>query len=164
MTKRDRIVPAAAMKARAWSARLRRWIAEVRRTKARAEAELFGGRYRLASKSATIFRSCIDPSQLDQRRTTMSKGEPPLASCPTTLTFLIGQNSHGQWVVQDRRGLCGGLFVDRAEALKFAMFETGHRPQAVIMVPGGLELDLSAKPLAADRALSAREPVRARAA
>jgi hypothetical protein len=45
--------------------------------------------------------------------------------------------------VQDQQGLCGGLFVDRAEAVKFAMFESGHRPQAVIMVPGVLELDLS---------------------
>jgi ABC transporter substrate binding protein len=32
---------------------------------------------------------------------------------------------------------------DRAEAVKFAMFENGNRPQAVIMVPGILELDMS---------------------
>jgi len=49
-------------------------------------------------------------------------------------------------VVQDQNGLCGGLFVDRAEAVKFAMFENGNRPQAVVMVPGILELDMSAKP------------------
>jgi hypothetical protein len=29
--------------------------------------------------------------------------------------------------------------------VKFAMFETGNRPQAVIMVPGILELDMSGK-------------------
>jgi len=56
-------------------------------------------------------------------------------------------DSHGNWVVQDQHGLCGGLFVDRAEAVKFAMFESGNRPQAVIMVPGILELDMNAKPL-----------------
>jgi hypothetical protein len=33
--------------------------------------------------------------------------------------------------------------------VKFAMFETGNRSQAVIMVPGILELDLSGKPAAA---------------
>jgi hypothetical protein len=49
-------------------------------------------------------------------------------------------------VVQDQYGLCGGLFIDRAEAVKFAMFENGNRPQAVVMVPGILELDMSAKP------------------
>jgi hypothetical protein len=76
----------------------------------------------------------------------MSKGEPPSASGPTLAPFLIGKNRHGDWVVQDTRGLRGGLFVDRAQALKFAMWECGNRPQAVIMVPEGLELDMSAKP------------------
>ena len=56
--------------------------------------------------------------------------------------FLIGQNSRGIWVVQDHRGVCGGLFVDRAEALRFAMFENGNRPQAVIVVAGVFELDM----------------------
>jgi hypothetical protein len=59
--------------------------------------------------------------------------------------FRIGKDSHGHWVAQDQQGLCGGLFVDRAEALKFAMFENGNCPQAVIMVPGVLELDLTFK-------------------
>ena len=51
-----------------------------------------------------------------------------------------------------RKAFCGGLFVDRAEAVKFAMFENGHRPQAVIMVPGILELDMSGKPAASGEA------------
>jgi hypothetical protein len=59
--------------------------------------------------------------------------------------FRIGRDSRGNWVVQDRQGLCGGLFVSRAEAVKFAMFENGNCPQAVIMVPGILELDMSHK-------------------
>jgi hypothetical protein len=60
--------------------------------------------------------------------------------------FFIGRDSRGNWVVQDQQHLCGGLFIDRAEALRFAMFENGHRPQAVVMVPGVFELDLSSKP------------------
>jgi hypothetical protein len=36
----------------------------------------------------------------------------------------------------------GGLFVDRTAALRFALFENGNRPQAVIMVPGVFELDM----------------------
>jgi len=77
----------------------------------------------------------------------MGQYKPPssrAASLPRL--FRIGKDSHGNWVAQDQQGLCGGLFVDRAEALKFAMYENGNRPQAVIMVPGILELDLNAKP------------------
>ena len=78
--------------------------------------------------------------------------KPPSSSCSKSSLFMIGRNSRGNWVVRDQRGLCGGLFIDRAEAVKFAMFENGHRPQAVIMVPGILELDMNAKPGASDQA------------
>ncbi|MFL6822858.1 MAG: hypothetical protein ACJ8FA_09845 [Xanthobacteraceae bacterium] len=71
------------------------------------------------------------------------EGKPPSTS--RAKSFRIGRNSRGNWVVQDQSGLCGGLFVDRAEAVKFAMSENGNRPQAVIMVPGILELDMSGK-------------------
>jgi hypothetical protein len=60
--------------------------------------------------------------------------------------FMIGRDSQGHWVVQDQGGLHGGLFVDRAQALKFALFENGHRPQAIVMVPDGLELNMSGRP------------------
>ena len=77
----------------------------------------------------------------------MNNTEPPSPQSWTDASlFRIGKDSHGHWVVQDQQGLRGGLFVDRAEALKFAMFENGKRPQAVIMVPGVLELDMHAKP------------------
>jgi hypothetical protein len=72
-----------------------------------------------------------------------------LSSSSRLSLFLIGQNSRGNRVVQDQRGLRGGLFVERAEALRFAMLENGNRPQAVIMVPGILELDMGRKPDAA---------------
>ena len=81
----------------------------------------------------------------------MNKGEPPSSSCSKSSLFLVGKDSHGNWVVQEETGLCGGLFVDRAEALKFAKFENRNRPQAVIMVPDVLELDMSAKPLGGQR-------------
>lgn len=69
----------------------------------------------------------------------MGPKEPPSRS----LLFFIGKDSHNNWVVQDQQHRCGGLFVDRAEALRFALFENGHRPQAVVMVPGIFELDMS---------------------
>ncbi len=68
--------------------------------------------------------------------------EPPERSASSGI-FLVGQDSRGHWVVQDERGLCGGLFVDRGKAVRFAMDETGKRPQAIKMVPGILELDMS---------------------
>ena len=81
----------------------------------------------------------------------MNKSEPPSPSGSASSLFLVGRDSHGHWVAQDQSGLCGGLFVDRAEALKFAMFENGHRPQAVIMVPGVLELNMRARPCESQR-------------
>jgi hypothetical protein len=77
----------------------------------------------------------------------MNKDEPPTSSSSKSSLFLVGRDSHGHWVVQDQSHRRGGLFIDRAEALKYAMFENGRRPQAVIMVPDVLELDMSAKPL-----------------
>ena len=77
----------------------------------------------------------------------LSQSEPPSAqSSLLPRRFHVGRNSHGHWVAQDQRGLCGGLFIDRSEAVKFAMFENGNRPQAVIMVPDILELDMSGTP------------------
>jgi hypothetical protein len=88
--------------------------------------------------------------------------KPPSPSCSKSSLFLIGRNSRGNWVVRDQKGLCGGLFVDRAEAVKFAMFENGHRPQAVIMVPGILELDINGRSGETDQADA--QPALARAA
>lgn len=65
--------------------------------------------------------------------------------------FMIGQDEHGNWVVQDLKGSCGGLFVNRAAALRYVRSENVHRPQAVVMVSGVLELDMTRKPLANPR-------------
>ena len=55
--------------------------------------------------------------------------------------LFIGRDRSGHWVVKDARSLCGGLFTDRNEAIRFAMYECQRRPQSVIMLPDGLELD-----------------------
>ena len=91
----------------------------------------------------------------------MNKGEPPSASSLKCSLFLIGKNSLGNWVVQDQKGLYGGLFTNRAEALKYAMFENGHQPQAVIMVPGILELDMNGRHHAIDRSATNTRVARA---
>jgi hypothetical protein len=91
----------------------------------------------------------------------MDKGEPPSLSTSTTSLFIVGRDRDGHWIARDQGGLRGGLFVDRAEAVKFAMFENGNRPQAVVTVPGVIELDMKAKPrLAQHSAVIARTPLR----
>jgi hypothetical protein len=66
-----------------------------------------------------------------------------------TPLFLIGQNRRGNWVAKMKHGLTGGLFINRAAALKFALFENGNHPEAVVTVPGVLELDIGNSALAA---------------
>jgi hypothetical protein len=64
------------------------------------------------------------------------------AAGPARLSCLfIGRDRGGHWVVKDARSLCGGLFTNRTEAIRFAMYECQRRPQSVIMLPDGLELD-----------------------
>ena len=56
------------------------------------------------------------------------------AAGAASLTCLfIGQDHHGHWVVKDARRLCGGLFKNRTEAIRFAIYECQRRPQSVIM-------------------------------
>lgn len=75
--------------------------------------------------------------------------EPPSCSSPIVL---IGKNSRGQWVAQQKNGLYGGLFAQRADAVRYALFENGHRPEAIIEIGCALELDMGAAPDAQRRA------------
>jgi hypothetical protein len=63
------------------------------------------------------------------------------ASAANYSCLFIGQDRTGRWVVKDAQSLCGGLFANRNEAIRFAMYECQRRPQSVIMLPNGLELD-----------------------
>jgi hypothetical protein len=79
--------------------------------------------------------------------------EPP--SCLQPPIFLIGRNSRGNWVVQEQGGACGGLFVDREAALKFAKSENGNHSHAVVWVSDGLELDTGpVSPIASEQQLA----------
>ncbi len=71
--------------------------------------------------------------------------EPPSCSTPSTIVF-IGQNCRGQWVAQQQSGLYGGLFVNRAQAIKYALFENGRHPETIVELPRGIELDMSKRP------------------
>jgi hypothetical protein len=77
------------------------------------------------------------------RRLCVNIVEPP--SCHNTIVF-IGKNSRGQWVAREQNGLYGGLFVSRSAAVRYALFENGHHPEAVISSAHLLELDMSTSP------------------
>jgi hypothetical protein len=64
-------------------------------------------------------------------------------SCLQLPIFMIGRDSKGNWVARERSGARGGLFVDRAAALKYVRFESGNRAHAVVWVSGMLELIVS---------------------
>jgi hypothetical protein len=56
--------------------------------------------------------------------------------------FLIGKNARGQWIAQKQSGRCGGFFISREAAVKFALQENGRRREAIVIVPETIELDL----------------------
>lgn len=87
----------------------------------------------------------------------MRQGETFLSSGYEPALFLIGKNRRGHWVARDQRGRRGGLFVSRAAALKYALFENGNKPQLVIDMPGLFELDLSVTSYPAQQAGTAAE-------
>src|SRR5262249_52962283 len=103
-------------------------------------------------------------SQSIKRSRVMNNYEPPSSRHSKASLFLIGKDSHGHWVVRDEAGLGGGLFVDRAQAVKFAMFENGHQPQAVIMVPHVLELSTKPASPAKDQSTTDAAPALRRVA
>jgi hypothetical protein len=72
--------------------------------------------------------------------------EPPSRS---SYPLLIGQDSRGCWVVCEQNGRRGGLFINRAEALRYIRSENENHPCRTVTVPGVLELKIGGtkKPL-----------------
>jgi hypothetical protein len=72
--------------------------------------------------------------------------EPPSCSSASTIVF-IGRNRRGNWVAQEQSGLYGGLFVSRAQAVKYALFENGNHPETIVELSREIELDMGKFPL-----------------
>jgi hypothetical protein len=68
----------------------------------------------------------------------------PSCFCLSSLVF-IGKNRRGQWVALEQNGLFGGLFVDRAQAVKYALFENDRRPESIVKLAREIELDIGGK-------------------
>jgi hypothetical protein len=67
--------------------------------------------------------------------------EPPSCSSASTIVF-IGRNSRGNWVAQEQNGLYGGLFVNRTQAVRYALFENGHHPETIVELSREIELNM----------------------
>ena len=71
----------------------------------------------------------------------MEKVDEPPSSGEQHLV-LIGRNSRGNWVAQESHGLFGGLFVTRAQAVKYALSENGPHPATIVLSADIVELDM----------------------
>ncbi|MGH6714234.1 MAG: hypothetical protein ACREEK_35420 [Bradyrhizobium sp.] len=67
--------------------------------------------------------------------------EPPSCGFLSAIVF-IGRDSRGNWIAQEQNGLFGGLFVNRAQAIKYALLENGHHPETIIELARKIELDM----------------------
>lgn len=73
----------------------------------------------------------------------MKLDEPP--SCrPAAPSVFVGKNRRCNWIACEQNGIFGGLFVNRAQAFKYALRKNGHHLEAIIELPHGIELDISA--------------------
>jgi hypothetical protein len=80
--------------------------------------------------------------------------EPPSCSSLSHIVF-IGRNGRGQWVAQEQNGLYGGLFVNHAQAVKFALSENGHHPETIVELSREIELNMGDRRFSSDHALIA---------
>ena len=69
--------------------------------------------------------------------------EPPSCSPAASTIVFIGRNHRGNWVAREQNGLFGGLFVNRAQAVKYALFENGNHPETIVDLPREIEVDFA---------------------
>jgi hypothetical protein len=116
-------------------------------------------RYLIHRKNARDSLSQYRGSQ--QERVVKKIDEPP--SCTSNLV-IIGRNSRGNWVAQETNGLFGGLFVSRAQALKYALFENGHHPETIVLTTNVVELEMHRKAPSPQATADADSSLQSRAA
>lgn len=69
--------------------------------------------------------------------------EPPSCNAVRSLV-LVGRNRGGDWVAREQNGKFGGLFVSRAQAVKYALSENGRHRETIVEVSCKIELDIVA--------------------
>jgi hypothetical protein len=56
------------------------------------------------------------------------------------LSFVLGRDGGGRWIVQEAHGLCGGLFASQDAAIRYAKSEAAERGGVIRLVPDRIEL------------------------
>lgn len=77
--------------------------------------------------------------------------EPPSCRSAAFSLVFIGQNHKGDWVAQEQNGRYGGLFVNRAQAIKYALAENGHHRETIVELSRKVELDMGGNLLSSRR-------------
>ena len=62
---------------------------------------------------------------------------------PEPLSFVLGRDHGGHWIVQETHGLCGGLFASKDAAISYARFESADRKSVIRLTPDPIELNCS---------------------
>ncbi|WP_425338926.1 hypothetical protein [Methylocapsa acidiphila] len=60
-------------------------------------------------------------------------------------SFIVGRDGDDHWIVVETHGLCGGIFVDEAAAMRYARAESRGRPDAIRLAPSLLVLNMEAR-------------------
>jgi len=59
------------------------------------------------------------------------------------LSFVLGRDDGGHWIVQEANGLCGGLFASESAAICYAKSESAGRGTVIRFTPDPIELRCS---------------------
>jgi len=60
---------------------------------------------------------------------------------PDAPRFIVAHGCKGGWVVNDRLGLVGGIFITEAAARHFAIEESGYHPEEVLLSRADAEIE-----------------------
>ena len=62
---------------------------------------------------------------------------------PEPLSFVLGRDHGGHWIVQEANGLCGGLFDSESAAICYAKSESAGRGTVIRFISDPIELHCS---------------------
>lgn len=68
---------------------------------------------------------------------------PPAAMPSPSARFTVGRDGSGRWIVHDREGLVGGLFINEAAALHFAAGECNCPSADIHRAAAGMVLEFT---------------------
>jgi|HubBroStandDraft_1064217.scaffolds.fasta_scaffold436614_1 hypothetical protein len=93
--------------------------------------------FRLGSSRRSTMESLLFKTSVEE------KEAPPEPLSPEPLSFVLGRDHSGHWIVQETHGRCGGLFASKDAAISYARFESADRESVIRLTPDPIELNCS---------------------